>query len=128
MCFLNSESWACTKAVGAEGAVAPLLPMRLNGTPPPTPSNKSLFNYLTLSQYFYVHVPPPRPPPSNWCPPPPPPPSIPPLEKLGAPMGVHLHLLVYEGYVCDGEYNTVQDNINSPVCLITWWPCCPNSY
>ena len=28
--------------------------------------------------------------------------------------------------VCDDEYNnTVQDNINSPICLITWWPCCP---
>ena len=31
-------------------------------------------------------------------------------------------MLVSVGYVCDGEYNTVQDNINSPVCLIT---CCP---
>ena len=29
------------------------------------------------------------------------------------------------GYVCDGEYNAVQDNINSLVCMITWWPGCP---
>ena len=30
------------------------------------------------------------------------------------------HLLVSVGYVCDAEYNPVQDNINSPVCLISW--------
>ena len=34
-------------------------------------------------------------------------------------------MLVSVGYVCDGDYITVQDNINSPICLITWWPCCP---
>ena len=33
--------------------------------------------------------------------------------------------LLSAGYVCDGEYNTVQVNIDSPICLITWWPCCP---
>ena len=34
-------------------------------------------------------------------------------------------MLVSVGYVCDGVYNTLQDNINSPICLITWWPFCP---
>ena len=37
-------------------------------------------------------------------------------------------VLVSVGYMCDGVYavmNAVQDNINSSICLMTWWPCCP---
>ena len=125
VCFVNLESWVPTGGGGGGGGGGhgppppppppPPPHLRLNGTPPLTLSNKYLY-YLTLSQYSYPYY---------WHTHPPPPPPI--SRKAGGTHG-SAHLLVSVGYVCDDEYNTVQDNINSPICLITWWPCCLKSY
>ena len=86
-------------------------------TPPPPPP--------PVRRITFFIAPPPLP--YNWCPsphlcPPPPPPS----RKAGGTHG-SAHLLVSVGYVMVCIIH-VQDNINSPVCLITWWPCCLKSY